>query len=444
MASERGDARARRGADRAAAHRHLVAARPPPAALFAQVTEEVGRLLARPSASIVRYEDDASATVVGSWTDGGPAASRVGASLALDGDTVIVRVLRTGAPQRVETTRASAARSRSACARSASARPWPHRCASRAGCGAPSSRPPRREHLPEGAERRLCDVAELVAQALANADAHEILAASRARIVEAGDAERRRLERNLHDGAQQRLVSLALQLRLIEASSRATRPRAQAGRRRARELREALEELRELARGIHPAVLTDRGLARPSPRSPHRSPVPVEIADVPAERLPAPVEAAAYYIIAEAITNVAKHATRPTSPCASAATTPACGRGRPTTASAPPTPRGLGAAGDRRPCRGAPRAPARRQPARPRHPPRGAHSGRPVMTAARMWAVVLAAIACGAGVVAVLLGSDRPDAKTAWAIFGPAVGWSFIGVGLYAPGAGGRRAGPAS
>ncbi len=74
--------------------------------------------------------------------------------------------------------------------------------------------------LDEGAERRLCDVAELVAQALANADAREMLAASRARIVEAGDAERRRLERNLHDGAQQRLVALAVQLRLIRAGHR--------------------------------------------------------------------------------------------------------------------------------------------------------------------------------------------------------------------------------
>ena len=106
----------------------------------------------------------------------------------------------------------------------------------------------------------MCDFAELVAQALANADAREMLAASRARIVEAGDAERRRLERNLHDGAQQRLVTLALQLRLIRAASSATprrRPRARRGERRAAR---ALDELRELARGIHPAVLTDRGL----------------------------------------------------------------------------------------------------------------------------------------------------------------------------------------
>ena len=120
---------------------------------------------------------------------------------------------------------------------------------------------------------------------------------------------RRRLERNLHDGAQQRLVSLALQLRMVEGSFDANPDRARRDLTEAREqLTHALEELRELARGIHPAILTDGGLARALPALAHRAPVPVEINDVPDERLPEPVEAAAYYLIAEAITNVAKHA----------------------------------------------------------------------------------------------------------------------------------------
>ena len=160
-----------------------------------------------------------------------------------------------------------------------------------------------------GSEQRLCDFAELVAQALSNADAYDKLAGSRARIVEAGDAERRRLERNLHDGAQQRLVALALQLRMVEASFDAQSHRARQDLAEARgSSTHALEELRELARGIHPAILTDGGLGPPLSALAHRAPVPVEIEDVPDERLPEPVEAAAYYLIAEAITNVAKHA----------------------------------------------------------------------------------------------------------------------------------------
>ena len=135
------------------------------------------------------------------------------------------------------------------------------------------------------------------------------LAASRARIVTAGDVERRRLERNLHDGAQQRLVALSLALRMAvakldsdPAAARATL--AAAGD----ELLLALAELRELARGLHPAVLSDRGLRAAVEMLAGRSPVPVEIAAIPDERLPEPVEAAAYYLIAEALTNVAKYA----------------------------------------------------------------------------------------------------------------------------------------
>jgi signal transduction histidine kinase len=163
--------------------------------------------------------------------------------------------------------------------------------------------------LDAAAERRLSDVAELVAQALANADAREMLAASAARIVQAGDAERRRLERNLHDGAQQRLVTLALQLRIIQSAI--DRDPAAAHREvesASSELHAALDELRELARGLHPAVLTERGLEPAVTALAGRSPVPVEVVAVPEERLPPAVEAAAYYIIAEAITNVAKYA----------------------------------------------------------------------------------------------------------------------------------------
>jgi signal transduction histidine kinase len=136
--------------------------------------------------------------------------------------------------------------------------------------------------------------------------AHRLTAA---RIVEAADAERRRLERNLHDGAQQRLVSLALALGEVEAKL-AGDPEA-AGRLLAsarEELRLALDELRSLARGIHPAILTDRGLGPALEALAARAPVCVQVAAFPRERLPEPVEAAAYYLVAEALTNVARHA----------------------------------------------------------------------------------------------------------------------------------------
>ncbi|HLK44785.1 MAG TPA: sensor histidine kinase, partial [Acidimicrobiales bacterium] len=132
--------------------------------------------------------------------------------------------------------------------------------------------------------------------------------ASRGRIVAAGDEERRRLERNLHDGAQQRLVSLSLTLRLAEAKY-ATDPTAVPAilESASNELALALEELRELARGIHPAVLTDRGLDAALEGLAARTPLAVDLGRV-GRRLPEPIEAAAYYVVSEALANVVKHA----------------------------------------------------------------------------------------------------------------------------------------
>jgi signal transduction histidine kinase len=167
----------------------------------------------------------------------------------------------------------------------------------------------RGAQLPTGSEYRLTDFADLVAQALANADAYQKLAASRARIVEAADIERQRLERNLHDGAQQRLVSLALKLRLVKASLRKEPSLAEERLTEAEgELGEALNELRELARGIHPALLTDRGLTVALEALAQRASVPVELTRLPKDRLPDLIEAAIYYLVAETVTNVAKYA----------------------------------------------------------------------------------------------------------------------------------------
>jgi PAS domain S-box-containing protein len=136
----------------------------------------------------------------------------------------------------------------------------------------------------------------------------EELAASRARIVTAGDVERRRLERNLHDGAQQRLVMLSLSLRLALARLDSDPDAARTALTDANDqLALALDELRELARGLHPAVLSDRGLRAAVETLTGRLPIPVE-AEIPSDRLPETVEAAAYYLIAEGLTNVTKYA----------------------------------------------------------------------------------------------------------------------------------------
>jgi signal transduction histidine kinase len=289
----------------------LVAGEAAPSAVFEQVTAEVGRLFGVPTARVVRYEEGAQATIVGGWSaDPDFAGLPVGAHVPLDSDTVIVRVRQTGTAHRVtsyegvggelaERLRAMGFGASIAAPVHVGGRIWGALVVSAAGP----------EHLPDGAEERLVAFAELVAQALANADAYEKLAASRARIVEAGDAERRRLERNLHDGAQQRLVALALNLRVVDArlshEANGVHDMLAAAQ---EQLGEALLELRELARGIHPAVLTDRGLRAAVAALASRSSVPVEVTAVPEDRLPERVEAAAYYIVAEAVTNVAKYA----------------------------------------------------------------------------------------------------------------------------------------
>jgi signal transduction histidine kinase len=137
----------------------------------------------------------------------------------------------------------------------------------------------------------------------------EELEASRQRIVAAGDAARRKLERNLHDGAQQRLVSLSLSLRLAQNQVAKSPARAEELLEASREeLMQALEELRELARGIHPAVLTDRGLEAALEALAGRAALPVEIDCIPDVQLPPPVEAAAYYVVSEALANITKYA----------------------------------------------------------------------------------------------------------------------------------------
>src|SRR5207244_12185547 len=160
-----------------------------------------------------------------------------------------------------------------------------------------------------GTEDRLVGFAELVATALANAEAQAALSASRARIVAAADQTRRRIERDLHDGAQQRLVSLALQLRAAQADlPPGVGELAQRLEGAVAEVTGVLEELRGIARRLYPAVLSESGRGPALRVLARRSAVPVSVDVQVAGRLPEPVETAAYYVVSEALTNAAKHA----------------------------------------------------------------------------------------------------------------------------------------
>jgi signal transduction histidine kinase len=278
--------------------------------VFEQVTAEAARTVEASAASLARFDEGDMVSFVGGWSESGTLAFPIGSRMSLEGTGVLAAVRDTGEPQRIDRYGGLAGelveRFTSFGYGSATAAPvklggqvW----------GALVAAGPRDAPLPAGSERRLTDFAELVAQALANADAYRKLATSRARIVEAADIERRRLERNLHDGAQQRLVSLAIQLRILKATLREDPASAESLLAGAdTELGRAIDELRELARGIHPAVLTDRGLAAALHSLAERAPVPVEFSRIPDGRLPASVEAAIYYLVAEAITNVAQYA----------------------------------------------------------------------------------------------------------------------------------------
>ena len=287
-----------------------VATEEEPERLFSVVSEEVGRLFGADAGAIVRYADDLDgAVIVGAWQRVGEFDAPLGVRLPFEGGA-IARVAETGRTARIDLDaeppdlreRMLAAKVTSGVAAPivVSGRLWGATSISNGGdLGA----------FPPGVEVRLEKFTSLVAVALANAEAREQLTASRARIVQAGDAERRRLERNLHDGAQQRLVTLAVRLRIAE--TRLGEDPAAAAELIAEacdELALGLEELRELARGIHPAVLTDHGLTAAVEALAGRATLPVEVNGLPSERLPEPIEVAAFYVISESLANVAKYA----------------------------------------------------------------------------------------------------------------------------------------
>ena len=287
----------------------LVARGVPPVEVFAAVAEEVGRLLDADTAGIVRYAPDEIVTVVAGWSREGDRLP-VGTRYPLEGHNLSALVLQTGGPARIDSYRDAPGplaadvrrfgiRSSVGCPIMVEGRLW----------GAASVNSKRHEPLPAGTESHLAEFTELAATAIANSQARAELAASRARIVRSADETRRRIERDLHDGIQQRLVSLGLDLRAVQADVSAESPQLQTQLARVADgLGEALEELQELSRGIHPAILSQGGLGPALKALARRGAVPVEL-DVQLQgRLSAPVEVAAYYVVSEALTNAAKHA----------------------------------------------------------------------------------------------------------------------------------------
>jgi signal transduction histidine kinase len=259
---------------------------------------------------VFRYEADGGATVVGSYSRSGAQRIAVGERLTLEGNNVAAIVFRSGRTARMDSYEGAsgpvAARVRAAGLRSRVGAPIvvEERVWGMAVIG--SSRP---EPLPTDTEERISDFAELVATALANAATRAELIASRARVVAAADDARRRLERDLHDGAQQRLVTLGLRARTAEAAVPAE---LDVLRNQLSELASGLSgvstELQEISRGIHPAILSEGGLGPALKSLGRRSAVPVSFDVAIERRLPDTVEVAAYYVVAEALTNVAKHA----------------------------------------------------------------------------------------------------------------------------------------
>ncbi|MGZ4619814.1 MAG: sensor histidine kinase [Frankiaceae bacterium] len=304
-------ASARLSAEQAALRRvaTLIARGVPPADVFKAVAEELANEFGASMSTVLRIGDDGTATVVGS---GGEQRAHipVGTRLKDAEHGVAGSVLETSVAaktERFDGPPGSVARFFQDLGATigvispivVEGHPW--------GIAVAASRKP--DAFPADNERRIADFTELVATAIANAEAQTQLMESRARVIASADETRRRIERDLHDGAQQRLVSLALQLRAVQAAVPpevgqlgAELERVSAG------LASTMDELREYARGIHPAILAEGGLGPALKSLARRCPIPVAL-DVRTEgRLPGQVEVGAYYIVSEALTNAAKHA----------------------------------------------------------------------------------------------------------------------------------------
>jgi signal transduction histidine kinase len=262
--------------------------------IFVAVAREVRRLLRADAGAVCRYEPDGSMTVVAAWSERGAPISE-GTRTEVETDSVPAIVLRTGGSARLDRPEGSSVGAPIV----VEGLVW--------GAMIASSRQP--EPFPDDTESRMMAFTELVATAISNAASREQLAASRARIVATADEARRRIERDLHDEIQQRLVTLTLHLQALKGSVPADPPELLAQLNHVDdELRALLGDLREIARGVHPAILSEGGLGHALRALARRSTLPVELDVGAMERLGQPVEVAAYYVVSEAVANAAKHA----------------------------------------------------------------------------------------------------------------------------------------
>jgi signal transduction histidine kinase len=276
--------------------------------VFAAVAREVAEVMHLPIAAVLRYEDDEAVTVIAAWGDR-PHPFQPGTRWPVPGSGLAAGLRQTGRAGRVEDYSrrrgAFAAKAREVGLHSVAGAPIIVDGAVWGLVTIGSTDGP----IPDQAEGRLAEFTELVGTAIANTQSRAELSASRARIVAAADQTRRRIERDLHDGIQQRLVSLALKARTIETM---TPPPAGEIRGElsllADGLGTALDELREISRGIHPAVLSEAGLGPALKALARRSAVPVELGLNLGPRHGDQLEVAAYYVASEALTNAAKHA----------------------------------------------------------------------------------------------------------------------------------------
>jgi signal transduction histidine kinase len=288
----------------------LVARNVEPAEVFSAVVAELATCLDVQNASLFRYEPDGTALLVAAADEPGLRSMPVGERFSLDGENIAAMVRRTGRAARMDShehaSGPAAARIRELGLTSGVGAPI---MAGGQVWGAAVAGSSRSDAFPPDAEQRVSDFADLITIAIANANARAELRASRARIVTAADETRRRIERDLHDGAQQRLVSLGLKLRLAEES---VSPEQTTVRAQISDVVSGLvgvsDELREFARGIHPAILSRGGLGPTLKTLARRCAVPVELDVAVPRHLPDHVEVAGYYVVAEALTNVAKHA----------------------------------------------------------------------------------------------------------------------------------------
>ena len=283
----------------------LVARGEPPEAVFAAVTREVLRHFGSGTARMIRYEADGTSTLVANEGTTGPHV-RVGKRWEGYPSTgLTATVWETGQPARVDDYRdlpggepyvREGLRSAVGMPILVDGRLW-GMIAAGSGDGPP----------PDGIEQRMTEFTDLVATAVANAQNRAELVASRARIVAATDAARRQIERDLHDGVEQRLLGLVQRLRSAAALHESDEIRSEIAD-VARQLTSVIDELREISRGIHPEVLSRAGLRSALRALSRRSVTPVDM-DVRVEgRLPEPVEVGAYYVVSETLTNAAKHA----------------------------------------------------------------------------------------------------------------------------------------